>query len=241
MSSPLASSPNCGNPTCPLCNPILPGVAPSASTYADLTKALSYTMGGMISGPSGISAAFKMAPDNKFTGLPFDLAIGEVYGLRVWRVDSHGRLRARRNTAAPAWRPGTNEARCYGGNVSREHDTPDENCTCGFYAYTEKDHVEIQMTGAGEGPYIPGVVKGTGRTLLGTQGFRCEKAEIVAIQSPAGAGEGGKSSAGRKLADRLAVVYPAIPQLGTRAKLMEFAPVESLLPDPGTEAFWELP
>ncbi len=54
-------------------------------------------------------------------------------------------------------------------------DTSD--CGCGFWAYFDLNPSEFRM---GEKPIV-GVIKGYGRTLLGSRGFRCEKAEIVGL------------------------------------------------------------
>lgn len=231
-------------------------------------------------------------PVDDFSGLPFDLAVGEVYGMRVWRVDKYGRLRARHIDPAKPWRPGVNVAECHDataamsidkvidqegrgrkavditteyasmtkmlyivrwadGSTSRygdlkfdaasakRHDVPDESCRCGFYAYTEPEHPELAHRTSER--MVLGVVRGTGRTLLGALGFRSEKAEIVALIDPAGKGEGGANSDGKKLQQEIARVYPDLPMLGTRRELLEFAPVESLLPDPSTDEFWSLP
>lgn len=243
-----------------------------------------------IPGPTLSLTATSNGPVEQFSGLPFDLALGEVYGLRVWRVDVYGRLRAR-HVAAEPWRPGVNVAKCHadpsmrastyytyrgqriastetkytnhgagveyvftledGSQVSTTdvpetqiepgptHDAPDESCRCGFYAYTELDHIELDYN-----PHermVIGVVKGTGRTLLGSQGFRSEKAEIVALVNPAGTGEGAAGSNGKRLAAQIAKVYPDIPMFGTRRQMLEFAPVESQMPDPSTDEFWSLP
>lgn len=265
-----------------------------------MAKSNPFLSGGLVSSLSSVSWApfgttapgqFSTAPTppvGQFSGLPFDLAVGEIYGLRVWRVDTYGRLRARHVTTAKPWRPGVNVAECnaersvdithyyqgrrivsgtskYRGNGSTEylftlddgsqvsttdmpesryeprppHEVPDESCKCGFYAYTELDHNELDYNPAER--MVIGVVKGTGRTLLGSQGFRSEKAEIVALVSPAGTGEGTKNSAARRLADQIARAYPDIPMLATRRELLEFAPVESQLPDPSTDEFWTLP
>lgn len=51
--------------------------------------------------------------------------------------------------------------------------TFDPNCDCGFWAYDEhtfKSHGDVS-----------GVIEGYGRTTIGTRGFRCEKAKIVAL------------------------------------------------------------
>lgn len=216
-----------------------------------------------------------------YSGLDFCIAIGEVYGLRTWRVDQYGRLRALHVSLAAAWRPGVNTAECHkdkyasGGLVfpswhssltaslvtaydqatgmvtvkpagpeqkpepqpEPPHETPTEGCPCGFYAYTDPRHEENGYRGEG---FVTGIVRGTGRTLIGTKGFRCEKAEIVALIDP--------TRDGRKTAEwrveqkaKLARVYPDVPLLPSRAALLEFAPIESTLPDPSTDEFWSLP
>jgi hypothetical protein len=196
-----------------------------------------------------------------FKGLPFDFAMGEVYGLRMWKMDKYGRLRARNWDTAPPWRPGVNVAKCVerpednwslsinaissvmGVQYPREpkkpkHETPAESCACGFYAYTDELHAETQ-------PYkhqkvILGIIKGTGRTLLGTKGFRCEKAEIVALRDPTRGGL--KADEWRvEQADNLRRLYPDVPLLESRAALLEFAPLTETLPDPTSDEFWALP
>lgn len=203
-------------------------------------------------------------PASDFDGLhEFDLAIGEVYGIRVWRMDSLGRLRAR-NTTAPAWRPGVNQAQChrhqggllsmpsltfqiYGGPFGYEAhpeppkvctQPPSEGCGCGFYAYTDPLHEEAAGN-AGQ-QLVLGVIRGTGRTLVGTKGFRCEKAEILALRDPT---RGGRKETPwrRDQVAKLARLYPDVPLLPSRADLLAFAPIEPDLPDPSSDEFWNLP
>ena len=231
-------------------------------------------------------------PNNDYSG--FDLAIGEVYGLRLWRVDSFGRLRARNWPEAGPWKPGVNEARClavtpapssvdgvidptgqgrkavnvtvdrysfsgaieyvvtwddgtvgtYGelkfteGKDGR-HAAPSEDCHCGFYAYTDVEHDEIDSYNENDN-FVLGVIKGTGRTLIGTRGFRCEKAEIVALRDPT---RGGKKTGlwRRNLRKKVEHVYPDVPLLGSRSALLDFADIETQLPDPASDDFWTLP
>ncbi|MCW2902890.1 MAG: hypothetical protein JWO67_5155, partial [Streptosporangiaceae bacterium] len=52
------------------------------------------------------------------------------------------------------------------------HETPVETCNCGFYAYTDPRHEEA--AGYRGAAYVTGIVRGSGRTLIGTKGFRCE-------------------------------------------------------------------
>lgn len=119
-----------------------------------------------------------------------------------------------------------------------QHAIPDEKCQCGFYAYTDLRHEETADY-HGEG-FITGIVQGTGRTLIGTKGFRCEKAEIVALLDPT---RGGKKKADWRSRQRFLIerVYPDVPMLPNRSALLEFAPVESTMPDPASDEFWSLP
>jgi hypothetical protein len=131
---------------------------------------------------------------NPFSGEnQFPFAVGEVVGVRGWRV-MDGELWPLHVTAGP-WSPGVNIARCMAQplqscncfDCSRNpvpplHTSPHENCKCGFYAYDPG----IDGVGAAlfaEGMHgtlvIFGQVKGYGRTMVGTKGFRCEKAEIT--------------------------------------------------------------
>lgn len=230
----------------------------------------------------------------EFSGLDFDLAIGEVYGLRVWRMDDYGRLRARNLSTVGPWKPGINVAKChaqtesiagivdpsgkgcqpynvttrYGGGRktfviewsdgncesytdkdltfgATTHAVPDEKCQCGFYAYSDPRHEEAATRpwigpSSTPGRYILGIIRGTGRTLIGTKGFRCEKAEIVALLDPTAGGELTEPWRQRQLG-ALRRVYPDVPLLRSREALIEFAPLTETLPDPTTEEFWALP
>lgn len=108
------------------------------------------------------------------------LAVGEVYGVRWWTVDGGGvqkplRLRGMQGE----WLPGENTAVCKrAGYVMRhgEDAVPAEECGCGFWAYWTPQAAPVPA-----GCRAVGVIKGYGRTLVGEKGFRCEKAEIVAL------------------------------------------------------------
>lgn len=57
-----------------------------------------------------------------------------------------------------------------------------EKCECGFYAFTSEDDPEYMQAGR-----VLGIIEGYGETLIGTRGFRCSKARILALApSPAG-------------------------------------------------------
>jgi len=56
-------------------------------------------------------------------------------------------------------------------------------CQCGFYAYFEGSndyHAPVWHTDGYHGP-VGGMVEGYGQTLIGSRGFRCSKARIVAL------------------------------------------------------------
>lgn len=242
------------------------GFVTSTLNSSEMQKALNRSIQGLqyrtattSTAPAVTSGPGKPEP---FHGLPFDLAVGEVYGLRMWHMDKYGRLRARNWEGAPPWRPGVNEAKCvkrstsdgyhFGGGLSfgmdykyevrnePDHDVPSEKCTCGFYAYTDNLHAEVKSHAKnGEEPVL-GIIKGTGRTLIGTQGFRCEKAEIVAFRDPTRGGIKSDPWRTRQLA-HLRRVYPDIPILGNRSALLEFAPLTETMPEPNTDEFWALP
>lgn len=57
-------------------------------------------------------------------------------------------------------------------------DGMDPECGCGFYAYQEGSNDYYKPS---DGKPVGGVVRGYGKTVLGTRGFRAEKAEILAL------------------------------------------------------------
>lgn len=60
------------------------------------------------------------------------------------------------------------------------------DCSCGFWAYTNGEHM-LSCTG----PAVLGVIEGWGRCVLGPDGFRAEKARIVALAFPSSDDVGG--------------------------------------------------
>jgi len=153
-----------------------------------------------------------MTSPEEFAGTAsLELAMGVVRGSRSFKVDYMGRLTG---VAYPGvWAPGENLAQCLkvdwvmtyappvdtrswlekliGVPAPRRTDCtfsygppePDpthsmSDCRCGFYGYYEgsNDFYEPGM--------VSGVVEGYGETLIGTRGFRCSKARIVALHIP---------------------------------------------------------
>lgn len=55
------------------------------------------------------------------------------------------------------------------------------DCACGFYGYQEGSNDYYRPTDSGANGTIGGVIRGYGKVLLGTRGFRAEKAEILAL------------------------------------------------------------
>lgn len=117
-----------------------------------------------------------------------DLVVGTIRGVRAWDY-AGGRLVAPfKRRLSPPWKNGENVSEClpipflmdlyrdlkWGGGTDHIFD-----CVCGFYAcYDEQDfeHRErVRLYG------IEGVIEGYGKTTVGTLGFRCEKAKIVAL------------------------------------------------------------
>lgn len=61
------------------------------------------------------------------------------------------------------------------GETKEEHSSPDMDCSCGIYAhYLPLESYERTYN-------IFGVIEASGRILMGTKGFRAEKAKIVAL------------------------------------------------------------
>lgn len=59
---------------------------------------------------------------------------------------------------------------------NKDHEAPHNGCTCGIYGWYEPEWANRYHTGS-----IMGVVEYSGRILMGSKGFRAEKAKVVAI------------------------------------------------------------
>ena len=65
------------------------------------------------------------------------------------------------------------------GRVGVGHrDVPDPLCECGIYAFREP---EFETLRGAKGPKARGIVRGWGRYVMGSAGWRCEFARIVAL------------------------------------------------------------
>lgn len=101
--------------------------------------------------------------------------VNEAVCKRPQESPTSAAFRAWARGAGPAILPDRLSADEPGGR----HTAPDESCTCGFYAFwaAEPAPVSAQFP-------VAGVVEGSGRTLIGSRGFRCAKARIVALHIP---------------------------------------------------------
>lgn len=99
-----------------------------------------------------------------------------VIGLRHWNVTPEGELHS--PIIEGVWQPGVNVAKCIKGRVWQpwNHDGPSPvgGCSCGIYAHHEQ-------VGISHSSGIIGVVRGWGSVRVHPDGWRAEKARIVAL------------------------------------------------------------
>jgi hypothetical protein len=100
----------------------------------------------------------------------FELALGHVTGVRGFKVDDLGRLTG--VTIREVFRPGPNTATCVNGCGTKNL----ANCSCGYYAYFGQDGEKYFYSAE-----IGAIIRGYGRTIVGTKGFRAEKADLLAL------------------------------------------------------------
>lgn len=140
----------------------------------------------------------KGMPSSDFSGLPF--AAGSVKGIRSFGVTVAGRLTGVFR-GEYSWSPYENTAECvWGGGGETGHPIGSDGCMCGFWAYAANDETQEYVRGserfalallgrqlvaiASGGrvlPTIPGAIEAYGSVMLGTRGFRAEKAKVIAL------------------------------------------------------------
>lgn len=124
----------------------------------------------------------------------YELVMGSIYGARAWTIASNGTLYAL-HAGAFKWNPGVNEAHCFKTQMDYGYQDPKhkklthglDQCSCGFYAYFDPSGPEMSRIKPGSSEsfrHAGGVIRATGKTVVGTKGFRTEKAEIVALYHP---------------------------------------------------------
>ena len=104
--------------------------------------------------------------------------VGEIVGLRTFRVDSSGALLPL--FSGGVWYDGENTAACTpptGRHGRAGHSAPDDHCECGFYAYGTARAAEQNRNMR----HVQAVVSCWGSVVAGTQGVRAEHARIDAV------------------------------------------------------------
>lgn len=104
--------------------------------------------------------------------------VGEIVGLRTFRVDDSGLLLPLYSSGV--WYDGPNAATCSpptGDSRRGPHRVPDAACECGFYAYGTREAAARNR----HMRYVQAVVSCWGDVVAGTQGVRAEHARIDAI------------------------------------------------------------
>jgi hypothetical protein len=98
-------------------------------------------------------------------------------GYRTWRIDPSGQLAS---YALPyAWRMGEQRAACFRPGYGCV-EAPSDTCMCGFYGWYSPHDTRLM---AGD---VLGAIEVRGRVLLGTHGFRAERARVLGLVLPAG-------------------------------------------------------
>ena len=124
--------------------------------------------------------------------------VGEIVGLRTFRVDDSGLLLPLYSNGA--WYDGPNTATCdppTGHHDRGPHAVPADDCECGFYAYgspaAAAHHRQLR--------YVQAVVSCWGMVVAGTHGVRAEHARIDALWL--------HPNAAQSLRHRVAARYPS--------------------------------
>jgi hypothetical protein len=107
-------------------------------------------------------------------------ALGRVRGVRQFRITKYGYHEGMLTGLffRTIWNPRINQATC--PSVARNAEQAlgwadlEESCTCGFYA--NLDSPPVADLGC-----VIGIIEGWGNTVIGEDGFRCERAKIVAL------------------------------------------------------------
>lgn len=142
--------------------------------------------------------------------------VGEIVGLRTFRVDESGLLLPLYSNLA--WYDGTNTATCAPptGDHPSAHPVPDPDCECGFYAYGS----ETAAAHSRQSRYVQAVVSCWGGVVAGTQGVRAEHARIDAVWLHPNV----PGSARRRVAAR----YPSARVYADRAAMLGEHPLSEL-------------
>lgn len=144
--------------------------------------------------------------------------VGEVIGLRTFRVDESGLLLPLYSDRS--WYDGPNCATCApptGEPERRDHQVASPDCDCGFYAFGSVEAASHYRNSR----YVQAVVACWGSVVGGTQGVRAEHARIEAIWLGPGAPAW--------LVKRVAGTYPSARVYLDRERMLAEHPL-SVLP-----------
>jgi hypothetical protein len=177
------------------------------ATMNALTGVINFTVGGD-------------SREKEFASLGF--AAGVVRGVRSFLVDDLGRLTG--VAYKKVWLPGENQAECL-AETRKDFGAHLPDCACGFYAYYDGSNDYLDS-----GKTITAVVEGYGSTVIGSRGFRCAKARIVALHIPGDMKRSGVVSRN----------YAGVPQFDTFLRMVqEFPPIgDEKTPSPDDDDFW---
>jgi hypothetical protein len=143
--------------------------------------------------------------------------VGEVVGLRTFRIDDSGLLLPLFSDAA--WYDGPNTAVCSpptGHHPRGPHRVPADECECGFYAYGSDTSAAQNRNMR----YVKAVVSCWGGVVAGTKGLRAEHARIDALWiSP---------EAPTWLRKRVAVRYPSARLYADSSAMLAEHPLSTL-------------
>lgn len=143
--------------------------------------------------------------------------VGEIVGLRTFRVDESGLLLPL--YASEAWYDGANTAVCApptGDRTTAAHQVAGPGCECGFYAYGSVDAALRNR----HTRYVQAVVSCWGSVVVGTQGVRAEQARIDALWLDA--------AVPPALRARVAQRYPSARMYATPAAMLAEHPLSTL-------------
>lgn len=123
-----------------------------------------------------------------------EFVVGVITGVRMFCVNNFGQIISLHRNKNRQWPPGEKVAVCNLNSVRaymnyencEPSDVPNAWCTCGIYAYHDSGNCifELDQYPVGRMKVALGVIDGYGRTVIGTSGFRCEKARIRALLVP---------------------------------------------------------
>lgn len=116
------------------------------------------------------------------------LVPGYAYGLRTWSL-KRSDPQVLTGRYGKDWTSGINEASC----EKHTGEVPERKCSCGYYGYWSTHKTRI-IEEAEQSPCVcsacikvytvAGVIRISGHVIVGTAGFRAQKAEIVALSLP---------------------------------------------------------